>query len=105
MISSGEWVARVATRESAVRRCPWLNSAISAAANIPCCAGPGLTSGALPTWARHLLSGTLASPRLTLSRPATHSVPSSWVFHSAASTPPGASTRAISGNARSMSNQ
>ena len=59
----------------------------------------------LRTASRHLSSVILAMRLLISANSATQPTRSSSTFHSPASTPPGVSTRAISGIARSMSNQ
>jgi hypothetical protein len=85
----------VAVSESMVRDCECGNSRCSNGLNA------GWTRSvpsSLPTWRLALLLVTVA-------RPATHSTRSSSWFHSAPTTPPGRSTRAISANARSTSNQ
>ena len=59
----------------------------------------------LPAPSRHLSSVMLARRLLISANSATQPTRSSSTFHSPAKTPPGVSTRAISGKARSMSNQ
>lgn len=96
----------MATRDSAVRRWPCGNSACSGAWNGLSAPDSGRCSSAVSIrQAAGTSRGPIAAGPVTRASPATQSVPSSKTFHSPASTPPGARTRAISGPAAAMSNQ
>ena len=98
MTSIPALVASVATRESAVRRCPCGNSACSGEPNRA--SEPVFGRCASAVSARQLLNvsrGPMAALPLTRSSPATQSTRSSKTFHRPARMPPGARTLAISG--------
>ena len=100
-----ECVPIVASRESAVRAWPCPNSPTSAAANSSERSPSNCSCRDFAALSRHLVSVMLDLRLLISASPATQPTRSSSTFHSPASTPPGLSTRAISGSARSMSNQ
>jgi len=95
----------VAASESAVRAWPCPNSPTSASANRSECPPSSCSCRDLAALSRHLVSVMLDLRLLISASPATQPTRSSSTFHSPARTPPGLSTRAISGSARSMSNQ
>ena len=95
----------VASRESAVRTWPCPNSPTSAAENRSEASPSSCSCRDLAALPRHVVSVMLDLRLLISASPATQPTRSSSTFHSPASTPPGRSTRAISGRARSMSNQ
>jgi hypothetical protein len=95
----------VASKDSAVRRCPCSNSPTSAASNSPDPAASRRSLRDRPSSSRHVSSVTLDLRLLILASVSTQPTRSSSTFHIAASTPPGTRTLAISGSARFRSNQ
>jgi len=95
----------VASREPAVRGCPCSNSRDSPSRNRPAPAAAIRSARAWSAPPRHRSSVMLAWRLLISASSATQPTRSSSTFQSPAITPPGVSTRAISGIARFMSNQ